>query len=302
MASSENFVTLPNGVRMPIFGLGTSHGGGYNQDSVIFALRECNYRLIDTARRYGCEHLIGQAIKESGVPRESVFLATKMWPTDYGTESAIQAAKLSLTKLDTDYLDLYMMHWPLCPSSVNDVRSTLDDAWRGMERLLDKGTCRAIGVSNFSIQDLAELMENCSVVPHVNQCEFHPYQNPKELRTFCRENNIIFQGYCPLANGLVLKEAPVVNVAQSAGRSPAQVLIRWSIQNGVVTIPKSIKRERIKENCQVFDFQLSPTEMAILDNIPTSLRAVDPAELQGKIDDNKPDGYKLPAHLQYVPL
>ncbi|XP_046440736.1 uncharacterized oxidoreductase ZK1290.5-like [Daphnia pulex] len=302
MASLDNFVRLPNGVRMPIFGLGTSHGGGYDQESVIFALRECNYRLIDTARRYGCEHLIGKAIKESGVQRESVFIATKMWPTDYGTESAIRAAKSSLTRLDTDYLDLYMMHWPLCPSSVDNVRSTLDNAWRGMERLLDEGTCRSIGVSNFSIQDLIDLMESCSVVPHVNQCEFHPYQNPKELRAFCRENNIEFQGYCPLANGMILKEPPVEKVAQSSGRSPAQVLIRWSIQNGVVTIPKSIKKERIKENCQVFDFELSPEEMAELDTIPMSLRAVDPAELQGKIDDNKPDGYKLPAHLQYVPV
>ncbi|EFX79063.1 hypothetical protein DAPPUDRAFT_25705, partial [Daphnia pulex] len=179
--------------------------------------------------------------------------------------------------------DLYMMHWPLCPSSVDNVRSTLDNAWRGMERLLDEGTCRSIGVSNFSIQDLIDLMESCSVVPHVNQCEFHPYQNPKELRAFCRENNIEFQVCTHITANpsitiqrMILKEPPVEKVAQSAGRSPAQVLIRWSIQNGVVTIPKSIKKERIKENSQVFDFELSPEEMAELDTIPMSLRAVDP--------------------------
>lgn len=202
-----------------------------------------------------------------------------------------------------------MMHWPLCPSSVDDVRSTLDNAWRGMERLLDEGTCRSIGVSNFSIQDLIGLMENCSVVPHVSpnngfdlplisrwlslsigksvrvpslseskrtesilqgKQDWIPGLYTHNLAATTRPfsmfswvkqkqmdvTELLFKGYCPLANGMILKEPPVVKVAQSAGRSPAQVLIRWSIQNGVVTIPKSIKKERIQENCQVREMLL----------------------------------------------
>lgn len=189
-------VSLRNGVKMPILGLGTSHSGGYSHSTVVYALRECKYRLIDTAKRYGCEEFLREAIKESGVAREDLFLMTKLWPRDYGTLTTRDAFRGSLRRLGVEYLDLFMMHWPECPSSCSDRQTLLDDTWRQLELLYDEGLCRAIGVSNYEVGDLEALLESCSVVPHANQVEFHPYHRPAELLSFCNDHGIQFQvGY-----------------------------------------------------------------------------------------------------------
>lgn len=296
ITSKESFgprrVELSNYVKMPIFGLGTSHSGGYSQSAVIYALKHCNYRLIDTAKRYGCELFLQEAIRQSGVPREDFFLTTKLWCTDYGS-STRKAFEGSLQRLGVDYLDLYMLHWPLCVSSCNNKEKTLEETWRQLELLYDEGLCRAIGVSNYNIQDLEKLIENASVIPHVNQVEFHPFQNPIQLREFCKDHKIQMEGYCPLGKGKLLYERDVTHVAKRYSRTPAQVLIRWSMQNEVVTIPKSTCEERVKENSEVFDFHLLNADMNILNSLHDNRRIVDVSNIQEKIDSGLPDGYKL---------
>lgn len=286
-------VVLRNGVRMPLLGLGTSHSGGYSQSAVVYSLQSCNYRLIDTAKRYGCEELLQKAIRKSEVPREELFLTSKLWCTDYGLSSARKAFFGSLKRLGIDYIDLFMLHWPLCHSSCENKKKTLEDTWRVLELLYDEGFCRAIGVSNYNRADLESLLETSTVSPHVNQVEFHPFQNPQKLRKFCKENKIQIEGYCPLGKGQILNEEPVVHLARHYGRTSAQILIRWSIQNGVVTIPKSTKEKRVKENSQVFDFKLSEGDMNMLNNLHENRRFVDVSNIQDKIDKCLPDGYKL---------
>lgn len=286
-------VELSNYVKMPIHGLGTSHSGGYSQEAVVYALKHCNYRLIDTAKRYGCEEFLQSAIHLSGVPREDIFLTSKLWCTDYGSSSTKKAFQGSLKRLGVEYLDLFMLHWPLCHSSCLNKEKTLEETWRELELLYDEGLCHAIGVSNYNIADLEKLMDTASVTPHVNQVEFHPFQNPIELREFCKDHKIQIEGYCPLGKGKLLGEKAVIRVAKRCARTPAQVLIRWSIQNGVVTIPKSTRIERVKENVNVFSFQLSNDEMSMLDNLHDGRRIVDVSSIQEKIDSCLPDGYKL---------
>ncbi|KAL7634135.1 UNVERIFIED_CONTAM: hypothetical protein RMT77_015463 [Armadillidium vulgare] len=347
--NAEKHVVLQNNVKMPLLGLGTSHNGGYNHDAVVHALKNCGYRHIDTAKRYGCESYIAEAIKESGVNRRDIFLATKCWPTDYGSEKTKIAAKGSCGRLGTDYLDLYLLHWPEVPSG-HDRKTLINEAWRTLELLYDEGMFRAIGVSNFFEEHLESLLEDCSITPHVNQCEFHPFNNPLELRQMCEENKIQFEGYSPLAKGKVLSSSFVTELSEDIGKTPSQILIRWSIQNNVPTIPKSTKcqrieenskgysplangtifseplirdmaakvgkscsqivlrwnvqarivcipkstkEERVEENAKIFDFELSPDDMELLNSIPRCLTVIDKSSIQEKIDNPKPDGYKL---------
>uniref|UniRef100_A0A9J8AM14 Zgc:110366 n=1 Tax=Cyprinus carpio carpio TaxID=630221 RepID=A0A9J8AM14_CYPCA len=262
--SSCPTVPLSNGRNIPILGLGTSHNGGYSHEAVLCALQECGIRHIDTAKRYGCEEALGKAVVDSGVPREELWLTTKLWPGDYGYQSTKQACRDSCARLGVDYLDLYLMHWPDCMVPGVSSREVRAETWRALEELYDEGLCRAIGVSNFLIHHLDELKDRAGIVPHVNQVEFHPFQQPLELVEYCRKENIVFEGYCPLAKGQALTHPSVMELAQKHGRSASQICIRWSIQNGVVTIPKSTKPERIHENCQVFGFSLDDSDMAAL--------------------------------------
>ncbi|XP_059099635.1 uncharacterized oxidoreductase ZK1290.5-like isoform X2 [Tigriopus californicus] len=267
-------VQLYNGIAMPILGLGTTHNGGYNHESVVYALKDCGYRLVDTAKRYGTEAFIKEAILDSGVPREDIFLTSKLWPADYGQAKVLPAFQGSLERLGTDYLDLYLLHWPEVPTGIPDRRRCLDETWRALELLVESGKCRAIGVSNFLEHHLDSLIENASIIPHVNQCEFHPYQNPLSLRHYCQELGIQFEGYCPLAKGRILDDPVVVQVSQKNGKTPAQVLLRWSIQNGVVTIPKSTKLSRVRENFEVQkeSCKLSEDQMAVLNSLHSDLK------------------------------
>ncbi|XP_027210642.1 uncharacterized oxidoreductase ZK1290.5 isoform X2 [Penaeus vannamei] len=246
----DKHVVLHNNVKMPILGLGTSHNGGYSHSAVVYALKDCGYRHIDTAKRYGCEAYIAKAVKESEVPRDEIFLATKCWPTDYGTIATRNAFNGSCERLGSDYIDLYLLHWPDVPSSVSDRNRLLQETWRTLEVLLDEERVRAIGVSNFLERHLDVILEECSVVPHINQCEFHPFNNPKQLREYCDERKIQFEGYSPLAKGYALVDSTVKAIAKLHRRSPSQVLLRWSLQSRVPAIPKSTKVQRVMENAQ----------------------------------------------------
>jgi len=259
----QSCVTLNNGVKMPILGLGTwgATGRGGRQ-AVLWAL-EAGYRLIDTASSYGNEREVGEAVRASGVPRGEIFITTKVWPRDFGYERTLRAFEESRKELGLEQIDLYLLHWP------GDDRRRRDDSWRALETVLADGRARAIGISNYGIADLEEILEEGDgrVVPAVNQVPFSPFEPQTATHEFCRENNIRFEGYSPLTRGSRLGDAAIRKVAEAHGRTPAQVLIRWALQKEVVTIPKSVHKERILENAAVFDFSLSAEDMEALDGL-----------------------------------
>ena len=283
--------------------LGTSHTGGYSHSSVVYALKECGYRLIDTAKRYGTETFIHHAIVESGVAREQLFLTTKLWPTDFGHERTLEALKGSINRLGVDYLDLFLIHYPKVSAACAENKwQLLGETWRALELAYDQGDLvRAIGVSNYSVDDLERTAPYTSMMPLLNQIEFHPYQQPTELIDYCAENRIQIQGYCPLGSGNLVNSEPVVQIANACQRTAAQVLIRWSLQHQVPTIPKSTKRERVRENINVFDFELTEQQMDRLDRLAiesgNQIKFIE-LDIEEKIDENKPDGYKLDQSLK----
>ncbi len=261
----QSTVKLNNDVRMPILGLGVyqSPPGRVTRNAVNFALR-VGYRHVDTARIYGNEADVGEAVRESGVPRGDLFVTTKLWNSDQGYDSTLRAFEGSLKRLGLDYLDLYLVHFP-----VPDLRK---ETWSAMETLLKKGRCRAIGVSNFTIRHLEELIEESHVIPSVNQVEFHPFLYQKELLKYCQRKGIQVEAYSPLARGERLKHPRIISLATRYSKTPAQLMIRWGIQHGLVVIPKSTREERIRENSHVFDFDISDDDMRSLDSLNEDLR------------------------------
>ena len=271
--SSAATVKLNNGVEIPLLGLGVyqSPPGETTQDAVRHALK-CGYRLVDTARVYGNEQDVGLALRESGLPREEVFVTTKLWNSDHGYDSTIRACEESLRRLGLKYLDLYLVHWP-----VSGVRN---ESWRAMEKLLRDGKCRAIGVSNYTINHLNDLLASSNTIPAVNQVEFHPFLYQQKLLEYCQGHGIQLEAYSPLTRGERLNHQKVVEIAKEHGRTPAQILIRWAVQHSVVAIPKSVRNERILENSRVFDFTLSTNEMNALDSLNEDFRTCwDPSNL-----------------------
>src|SRR3954469_6705916 len=248
--------TLNNGVKMPWLGFGVFkvQEGEEVVQSVKTAL-EVGYRSIDTAAIYGNEEGVGKAIAESNVPREELFVTTKLWNGDQGYESALTAFETSMDKLGLDYLDLYLIHWPV-PS-----KGLYLETWKALEKLYKDGRVRAIGVSNFNVNHLEDLLANCEIKPMVNQVEYHPVFNQTELHDFCKKNEIQLEAWSPLMQGGLLEEPVLVEIANKYNKSTAQVIIRWDIQTGVVTIPKSVKPHRIAENADIFDFELSQEDM-----------------------------------------
>lgn len=262
-------VKLNNGVRMPLLGIGTWRSPpGKAEQAVLWAL-EAGYRHIDTAAIYKNEESVGAAIKKSGIPRKELFVTTKLWNDDHGdVEGALDA---SLKRLGLDYVDLYLMHWPV---------PEREQSWKTLEKLYKAGKCRAIGVSNFTIRHLDSLLKAAKVVPAVNQVEFNPFLYQKELLEHCKSKGIQLEAYSPLAQGEKLKDKGVAAIAAKYGRSNAQVMIRWALQHGLVAIPKSVHRERIIENADVFGFEVSAADMKLLDSLNENLRLCwDPTRL-----------------------
>jgi diketogulonate reductase-like aldo/keto reductase len=266
MMKNINDVTiLNNNVEMPWLGFGVWRvAPGVETEHSVRAALEIGYRSIDTAAAYGNEVSVGKAVKASGIPREEIFVTTKVWNSDHGYERTLAAFDESRKKLDMEYVDLYLIHWP--------VEGLYRDTWRALEKLYADAVVRAIGVSNFHIHHLRNLLAGAEIIPAVNQVEFHPYLTQNELRMVCSEHQIQFEAWSPLMEGRLLTHPTIVKVAGTYGKTPAQVLIRWDLQHRVVTIPKSTHRHRIEENAQVFDFELSQEDMALIDGLNRNQR------------------------------
>jgi diketogulonate reductase-like aldo/keto reductase len=258
-------VEIAPGVHMPRLGLGTykSDAGADVENEVAWGL-ELGYRLIDTAALYGNEHSIGRALRASGVPRDDVFVTTKVWNSDQGYAQTLAACEASLARLDLEHVDLYLLHWPM--------PELMRDTWRAMEELLASGRTRSIGVCNFLPHHLEDLLGIASVPPAVDQVEHHPWLQQPDLRAFCRASGVTLQAWAPIMRGRVDDVPEIAEIARRHGRTPAQVSIRWILQHGVATIPKSVHRERIVENADVYGFELSEMEMATIDGLDRGQR------------------------------
>ncbi|NUK28831.1 aldo/keto reductase [Parageobacillus sp. VR-IP] len=260
----QDTTTLHNGVKMPWFGIGVFkvEEGPELVNAVKTAIKY-GYRSVDTAAIYGNEVGVGQGIregmKEAGISREDLFVTSKVWNTDLGYESTIAAYETSLNKLGLEYLDLYLIHWP--------VKGKYKDAWRALETLYKEGRVKAIGVSNFQIHHLEDLMKEAEIKPMVNQVEYHPRLTQKELQSFCQKHGIQLEAWSPLMQGQLLDNEVLQEIANKYNKSVAQVVLRWDLQNGVVTIPKTTKEHRIVENASVFDFELTEEDMERIDGL-----------------------------------
>jgi diketogulonate reductase-like aldo/keto reductase len=255
-------IKLNTGAHMPAIGFGTWQilQGGRSRNAVSEAL-EVGYRLLDTARIYGNEKAVGDAVKASGLPREDLFVTTKLWNSDQGYDSAIDAFDDSLGRLGLDYVDLYLIHWP--------ASERRHDAWRALLDIHNVGRAKAIGVSNYMVEHLEQVLKRSEVVPAVNQIEFHPfiYQRHKPVLDFCKAHGIVVEAYSPLAQTRQMQQPTIVEIAKRRNKTPAQVMLRWAIQHDTVPIPKSTHGQRMHENLAVFDFELSAADMQLLDHL-----------------------------------
>ena len=249
---------------MPRFGLGVYQITGSRCTAAVKHALEIGYRHIDTAALYGNEAEVGRAVRESAVPREQVFVTTKLWNSDQGYASALKAAEVSLKKLGLAWIDLYLIHWP--------EPGKRRDSWRALLELRERGVARSIGVSNYTIAHLKQLMAESKVVPAVNQVEFNPFLYQRDLLTFCADHGIALVAYCPLARAHKLSDAQLVKVATRHHKSTAQVMLRWALERGVGVIPKSSNLRRIEENAKLFDFALNEDDMRSLDALNEGLR------------------------------
>jgi diketogulonate reductase-like aldo/keto reductase len=264
---------MNNGNEIPQFGLGVylSKSGNECINAVNWAL-EAGYRHIDTAKAYGNEREVGEAVRNSGIPRNEIFITTKLWNDDHGYETTLKAFNKSLKTLNVEYIDLYLIHWP--------VKEKRRDSWKAFEKIYESGYCKSIGVSNYMINHLEELFGYANVIPAINQVEFSPYAYNKELLDFCTKNKILLESYSPLTRMKKLADPNLKRVAIKYGKTTAQILIRWAIEHELVVIPKSAHKDRIIENANVFDFKLDKDDLKILDNLNEDYRvAWDPTSV-----------------------
>jgi diketogulonate reductase-like aldo/keto reductase len=271
ISSIGDCTVLNNGLKMPWLGFGVWRmKDGLEVEAAVKQALEIGYRSIDTATIYGNERGVGKAIRESGIPREEIFLTTKVWNDDQRAKRTKAAFEESLERLGTDYVDLYLIHWP--------VKDYYLETWQVMEEIYQSGRAKAIGVSNFLVPHLEELLPVSQTVPSVNQIEFHPLLVQPELLRFCRSHQIQVEAWSPLMEGRIVTVQAVQMLAEKYGKTPAQIVLRWDLQHEVVTIPKSTRPDRIAENTRIFDFELSPEDMDVLDALDGGRRiGPDPA-------------------------
>jgi len=257
---------LNNSVKIPIFGLGTylNDNGKQSIDTMLYAL-EIGYRHIDTASMYENEKEVGEAVCLSGIPREEIFITTKLWNSDHGYQKTIDAFNKSLDKLKLNYIDLYLIHWP--------VENLRVESWRALEKLYDDGLCKSIGVSNYMERHIAELLNNSAITPVINQVEFSPFLYLKDLQNYCESKRIGLESYSPLTKGYKLNDSRLIEIANRYNKSTSQMLIRWCLQKGVICIPKSSQKNHIKENAEVFDFEISESDIVALNNLNENYRS-----------------------------
>ena len=266
-------ILLSNGVAMPQFGLGVWQAEeGVEVEQAVTTALACGYRMIDTAAIYRNERGVGKAIVASGIPRDELFITTKVWNTDQGYDSTLKAYDASLERLQLDYVDLYLIHWP------EPRAGKFIETWQAFEKLYADERVRAIGVSNFKPTHLAQLLEVAHIVPMVNQVELHPKLQQHETRAFCKQHDIKVESYSPIMRGSELLQDPVLTeLANLHNKTPAQIVLRWHIQNGLIVIPKSVTPSRIQENINIFDFELSDNDMQAIASMNEDKRiGIDP--------------------------
>ena len=282
MKDLDKKLTLSNGVKIPILGFGTYkiEDDATALNSVREAIKS-GYRHIDTASFYKNEENVGNGINEglkfTRLKREDIFVTTKVWNTEQGYENTLHAFNNSLQRLNMDYVDLYLIHWPVTKDYANEWQNRIKETWKAMEKLYNEGKIRAIGVSNFLVHHLEELISGCEIKPMVNQIEFHPGHNQKETVKFCKKHGIVVEAWSPLGRGVILENEFLSEIAKKYNRTIAQICLRWIIQQDIVALPKSVTRERIKSNFEVFDFELSQEDMDKITNMkPTGYTGSDP--------------------------
>lgn len=267
LTSYRDFYTkLNNGISMPLLGLGVYDMYNQEAERAILQALEIGYRLIDTASMYGNEVEVGNAIRQSGLPRKEIFLTTKVNDSDHGYDQALRAFESSQQKLNCEYIDLYLVHWP--------IKNKRQDTWRALERLYQEGQVRAIGVANYLEPFLDELLPSAMVVPTVNQVEFSPYLFLEDLLQRCQQEKIVLQAYTPLVRGERFNDPKLLSLAKKYHKTPAQIILRWALQLGVSTIPKSANPKRLIENFDVFDFSITDADMAYLATFNEDYRVV----------------------------
>ena len=264
-------VKLNNGVNMPILGLGTYPLKGKPVYRAVLWALDIGYRLIDSASLYGNEKKIGEALKATKIPRDDIFITTKVWNSDQGYVNTLAAFDRSLKLLSLDYVDLYLIHRP--------VKGLMDETWKALEKIYDNGRVRAIGVSNFTIRHLDELKATLNLMPTVNQVEFSPFLYQKELLEYCKSNKIVLEAYRPLTKTKKFGDATLLSIEQKHNKTPAQILIRWGLQHEIVTIPKSGDKKHLIDNANVFDFSLDENNMHQLDNLNENYRTLNDPNL-----------------------
>ncbi len=266
-------VQLNNGTTMPQFGLGVWQASDHETEEAVGWALDAGYRLIDTAAAYGNEAGVGRAIRNSGLKREDIFVTTKLWNADQGHDRARAAFDTSLNKLGLEYVDLYLIHWPM-PAIDKYI-----ETWQALEEIYASGRAKAIGVSNFQPEHLEKLLANTQLIPAVNQIELHPYLQQTDTRALCAQNHIAVESWSPIARaGALLENSVITDIATAHSKTPAQVVLRWHIQSGLIVIPKSVHRERIAKNIAIFDFTLTEDEMAAFDELDRGERiGPDPA-------------------------
>lgn len=282
MKDLDKKLTLSNGVGIPILGFGTYKME--DDEIVLNSVREAikaGYRHIDTASFYKNEENVGNGIREglkhTGLKKKDIFVTTKVWNTEQGYENTLNAFNNSLQRLNMDYVDLYLIHWPVTKDYADTWQSRIKETWKAMEKLYKEGKIRAIGVSNFLVHHLEELMSNCEIKPMVNQIEFHPGHNQKETIKFCKKHEIVVEAWSPLGRGVILENEFLSEIAKRYNRTIAQICLRWIIQQGIVALPKSVTLERIKSNFEIFDFELSEEDMDKITNMePAGYSGSDP--------------------------
>ncbi len=266
MSKKQLYATLNNGVEMPLLGLGVYDMYGREAEQAIEKAVEIGYRLFDTASMYRNETEVGNALRNSGIDRKDIFITTKVNNTDHGYDGTLRAFEVSQKKINFDYIDLYLIHW--------GIRGKRRDTWRALERLNTEGVVRAVGVCNYAEAFLTEMADYATLTPTVNQVEFSPYLYLADLLKMCRQKGILLQAWSPLLRGVKMNDPKLVALAKKYQKTPAQILIRWGLDLGISTIPKSVNEARLKENFDVFDFAISEDDLAEMASFNENLRVL----------------------------